>query len=150
MGASNLQFVLGVQDPNQFGNNDPAASGTADAAVNVAGQVNFTTKAMGVAPGYFGLPMKPLTLGVFGLAGSQKVYNAAGLNGHAVDVYGYGVYTFVPVLKSKDGKSRAMTMSLEAQGYISAGMTWNKANAAPATVGVLLRPALKPLVLPDR
>ena len=49
------------------------------------------------------------------------------------DVYGYGVYAFVPLLKSKDGKSRAMTASLEAQAYIASGMNWNGATAANLT-----------------
>jgi len=127
-----LRFVLGVQDPNQLGNNNSAASGTFGSMVNVAGQVMYESKALGAAPGYYGLGMKPLTVGAFGLVGSQKV-----TGNHAVDVYGYGLYTFVPVLKSADGKSRAMTMSFEGQGYISAGMTWNDANSTPATVGAL-------------
>ena len=33
----------------------------------------------------------------------------------------------MPVLKSKDGKNRAMTMSLEGQGYMAANMTFNGA-----------------------
>jgi hypothetical protein len=46
-----------------------------------------------------------------------------------VDVYGYGVYGFVPLIKSKDGKNRAMTLSLESQAYIAAGMDVQGATA---------------------
>jgi len=123
-----LSIVAGLQDPNQNGDNNTAASTTYGATVNGAGQVMFTSKAMGVAPGYFGLPMKPLTLGVFGLYGNAKVAAAPATN-RTVDSYGYGFYTFVPLLKSSDGKSRAMTMSLEGQIYEAANMAFNSATA---------------------
>jgi hypothetical protein len=150
-----LSLVVGLQDPNQDGNNNQtftantgtgvvtggvantgtgAVSTTAPttygAAVNGAGQIMFTSKAMGVAPGYFGLPMKPLTLGVFGLYGNSKVTTPATASNHTVDSYGYGFYTFVPILKSSDGKSRAMTMSFEGQIYEAANMAFNSATAA--------------------
>jgi hypothetical protein len=123
-GADNsLKLVLGVQNPVQ----DFTTAGADGSIPNVAGQVMFVSKALGAAPGYFGLSMNNLTVGAFGLYGTQKV--GTGINYHAADVYGYGLYAFVPVVKSKDGKSRTMTASLEAQGYISAGMNWNGANA---------------------
>jgi hypothetical protein len=149
-----ISFVLGVQDPNQDGNNNQtftantgtgavtagvantgtgAVSTTAPTnygtAVNSAGQIMFSSKALGTSPGYFGLPMKPLTLGVFGLYGNSKMATGAAAN-HTVDSYGYGFYTFIPVLKSSDGKSRAMTMSVEAQVYQAANMAFNTATAA--------------------
>jgi hypothetical protein len=137
-----ITLVLGVQDPNQDANNNqpyyaaaapgavtstapPAAYG---AAVNGAAQIMFSSKILGAAPGYFGLPMKPLTLGVFGLYGNSKV-SAAASAGQTVDSYGAGVYAFVPVLRSSDGKSRAMTMSLEGQAYEAANMAFNTATA---------------------
>ena len=123
-----LSFVLGVQDPNQDGNNNSAATNYG-AAVNGAGQVMFTSSALGTAPGYFGLPMKPLTVGVFGLYGNSKAIAPAAAANKTVDSYGYGFYTFVPVLKSADGKSRAMTMSLEGQVYEAANMYFNAATA---------------------
>jgi len=143
-----LKILLAVQDPNQDGNNSQnlQLSGTksspisivglttSGAAVNVASQINFESKALGVAPGFGGMSMKPLTAGIFGLAGSQKTNTALTGTlahtpvGHAIDVYGYGFYAFVPLLKSSDGKCRAMTASLETQGYISAGMSFNQAN----------------------
>jgi len=139
LGTDNsLSLVVGLQDPNQNGNNNTAASTTYGATVNGAGQVMFTSKAMGTAPGYLGLPMKPLTLGVFGLYGNEKVAAAPATN-RTVDSYGYGAYAFVPVLRSSDGKSRAMTLSLEGQIYQSANMAFNSAtagtvyNAASAT-----------------
>ncbi|MBT0663096.1 hypothetical protein KI809_02180 [Geobacter pelophilus] len=127
---NSLKLVLGVQDPNQNGNNNNAAGTTVGNMVNTAGQVMFTSKALGVAPGYFGMSMNSLTAGLFGLYGNEKV--AAG--GRTVDSYGYGFYTFVPVLKSKDGKNRAMTLSLEGQAYMAANMAFNAATAA-TTVG---------------
>jgi hypothetical protein len=85
----------------------------------------FVSKALGVAPGFYGMSMNSLQAGLFGLWGSEKLASL-----HSADVYGYGAYAFVPLLKSKDGKNRAMTASLEAQAYISAGMNWNGANAS--------------------
>lgn len=124
-----LKLVVGIQSPSQ----DDAAqvgpgSGTSfapsvgnkgsyGAAVNGAAQLTWVSKALGVAPGYWGMPMNSLQLGLFGLYGSQKIVGSG-----AVDLYGYGFYGFVPLLKSKDGKSRKMTASLEAQIYESAGM----------------------------
>jgi hypothetical protein len=150
---NSLKLVIGVQDPNQDKNNNSqlltaalASTTTGNvavaqqlqtiyepsfgSAVNVAGQLMFISKALGAAPGFMGLGMQNLTLGAFGLIGSQKTtdFTNAMNNGHAVDVYGYGLYAFVPILKSKDGKNRAMTMSLEGQAYISAGMAFNSAN----------------------
>jgi hypothetical protein len=85
-----------------------------------------------------GLAMNPLTIGAFGLFGSEKAGLSAppagNVSNRAIDSYGYGVYAFVPVLKSKDGKNRAMTMSLEAQGFMAANMNFNGATGN-ATVG---------------
>ncbi len=125
---NSLSFVLGVQDPNQNGNNQ-AAGTNYGAAVNGAGQIMFSSKALGAAPGYFGLPMRPLTLGVFGLYGNSKTVLPVVAANKTVDSYGYGFYAFVPVLKSSDGKSRAMTMSLEGQAYQAANMAFNAATA---------------------
>lgn len=145
-----LKFLIAVQDPSQYGNNaqNIQLSGTksspisltgfttSGAAVNVAGQINLESKALGVAPGLLGIGMKPLTIGLFGLAGSQKTITTlkdAQANtpvGHEIDVYGYGIYAFVPLLRSADAKCRAMTAALEAQGYISAGLNTLGANAA--------------------
>jgi hypothetical protein len=125
--ANSLKLVLGVQDPNQNGNNNTGSDTKFGAAVNVAAQAMFISKALGVSPGYWGLSMNSLTAGVFGLVGSEKVTLSTG--NKTVDSWGYGVYTFVPVLKSKDGKSRAMTMSVEAQAYMAANMAFNSATA---------------------
>jgi hypothetical protein len=120
-----LKLVVGLQNPAQ----DNSDTGVYGSAVNGAAQVMWISKALGVAPGFYGMSMNSLTFGVFGLYGSQK-YVTAG----SVDSWGYGVYTFIPVLKSKDGKNRTMTMSLEAQAYMAANMNFNQATAA-ATVG---------------
>ncbi len=135
-----IKIVLGMQDPEQFGNNsnigNPGAAGFTATTnwgtnLNYAGQIMYINKSLGVAPGYFGMSMNPLTVGVFGLYGREHI--PADLN-QLVDSWGYGVYTFVPVLKSKDGKSRAMTMSMEGQAYLAANQTFNGATAS-ATVG---------------
>jgi len=132
--ANSLKLVLGLQDPNQNGNNNAGLSDTSfGTAVNVAAQAMFISKALGVSPGYWGLSMNSLTAGVFGLVGSQKVVLTTG--NKSVDSWGYGLYTFVPVLKSKDGKNRAMTMSLEGQAYMAANMSFNTATAG-TTVGL--------------
>ena len=136
--ANSLKLVVGLQDPNQNGNNNNVnvvdKFGT---AVNVAAQAMFVSNALGVSPGYWGLSMNSLTAGVFGLVGSQKVVLATG--NKSVDSWGYGLYTFVPVLKSKDGKNRAMTMSLEGQAYMAANMAFNTATAG-TSVGLAADP----------
>ncbi|MDD2335517.1 MAG: hypothetical protein PHD01_02960 [Geobacteraceae bacterium] len=127
---NSLKLVVGLQDPNQNGNNNAGgtlATGSFGTAVNVAGQAMWVSKALGVAPGYWGLSMNSLTAGFFGLYGSEKVLAATG--NKAVDSWGYGFYSFVPILKSTDGKSRAMTMSFEGQAYMAANMAFNSATA---------------------
>ncbi|MRR58875.1 MAG: hypothetical protein EG824_11785 [Deltaproteobacteria bacterium] len=131
-----IKLVFGVQDPNQNGNNNagvptfnPALNaGVFGTAVNVAGQAMWVSKALGVGPGFWGLSMNSLSAGVFGLWGSQKAMLASG--NKSVDSWGYGFHTFVPLLKSKDGKSREMTMSFEAQAFMAANMQFNSATAA--------------------
>lgn len=122
-----LRLVLGVQNPVQ---NINAQSGDAKDAwgdmVNVAGQAMLINKSLGVAPGYFGLSMNSLTAGLFGLYGTQEV---GGAENDDVDSWGYGFYTFVPVLASKDGRNRAMTLSFEGQAYMAANMAVNGATA---------------------
>jgi hypothetical protein len=76
------------------------------------------------------MPMKPLTVGFFGLWGKEKVNEQVVgsdpteyvSHKNDINVYGYGAYAFVPLLKSTDGKSRAMTLSLETQAYVAAGL----------------------------
>lgn len=125
-----LKFVVGVQNPVQdnasksanFGsgsNPQPSAvPNNGDGSVpNVAGQIVFQSKALGVSPGFMGLGMAPLQLGLFGLYGNEHIDN-----NKAVDSWGSGVYAFVPLVKSADGKNRAMTLSLEGQAYVAANM----------------------------
>jgi hypothetical protein len=128
---NSLKFVLGVQQPVQ----DAAVAGDGSSSktagygdlVNVAGQIVFSSKSIGVSPGFMGLGMSPLQIGAFGLGGSQKV-----TGNRAVDVWGYGLYTFVPIIKSSDGKHRNMTLSFEGQAYNSAGLEVQ--GATPATL----------------
>ncbi len=123
-----LKFVVALQNPVQdnasgsvtYGSGSnayPLVTGAAGvtgkpygSVPNVAGQIMFTSKALGVSPGFMGLGMNPLQVGIFGMYGNEKV-----IGYKSVDTYGYGVYGFVPVLKSQDGKGRAMTLSLETQ-----------------------------------
>jgi hypothetical protein len=134
-----IRLAVAVQNPSQNNPNDTAGN-LPDTGVNndsslgsvgtygpmpaVGAHLMFVSKALGVAPGFWGLPMNSLQIGAFGLYGSQKIRG-----NHNVDTYGYGVYGFIPVLASKDGKNRAMTMSLETQAYISAGLTVDSANS---------------------
>ncbi len=128
-----LQFVVGVTDPSYYGDNTgtaaepfgPAVSYGANLAYDA--QIFYTSKALGVAPGYFGLSNKPLTIGLFGQYGNEHLPAA---NTKVVDSWGYGAYLFAPILKSADGKGRAMTMSFEGQVYEAANMNYNGATAA--------------------
>jgi len=122
-----LRLILGVQNPVQDSNLQSGANGDSwGAKVNVAGQAMLVSKVLGVAPGYYGMSMNSLTAGFFGLYGNQDV---AG-NSKSVDSWGYGFYTFVPLLSSKDGKNRAMTASFEGQAYMAANMSTIGATAA--------------------
>lgn len=121
---NSLKFVLAVQNPVQnsaAGGSNAFPTVTANAAygdlVNAAGQIMFSSKALGVSPGFMGLGMNPLQVGLFGLVGSERVDG-----NKAVDSYGYGFYGFVPLIKSSNGKNRAMTLSLETQATMSAGL----------------------------
>jgi hypothetical protein len=134
-----FEFAVAVQDPAQLGNNSNAnnlggaavGTGTSGANVNYAGQVSFISKALGVAPGYFGLSNKPLTITAFGLFGDESLPT---LGGHAnVKTWGAGAYLFAPVLASSNGKSRAMTMSFEGQVYEAANMNYNAATSGNIT-----------------
>lgn len=118
---NSLKFVLAAQNPVEdapsAGSNSMSKTGAYGSAVNGAGQISYSSKALGVSPGYMGLGNSPLTVTLFGLVGNQEF-----IDNQNVSVYGYGVYGFVPILKSSDGKSRAMTLSLEAQAYQAAGL----------------------------
>jgi hypothetical protein len=126
-----LKLVAGVQNPVQENINTTGGQSSGEVP-NAAGQIMFVSNDLGVAPGPLGMSMNSLQAGFFGLWGTQKetILNGATLVNKNVDVYGYGFYGFVPILKSKDGKSRAMTASLETQAFISAGNNWDGANAS--------------------
>lgn len=128
LGSNNsLKLVVAAQNPTQYTNT--AGSTTSDTwgnSVNVGSQLMFISKALGVAPGFYGLAMNSLTAGVFGLVGSEKAGVDATSN-KSIESWGYGAYLFVPVLSSKDGKNRSMTMSLEGQAYLAANMKFNGA-----------------------
>jgi hypothetical protein len=123
--SNSLMVIAGLQNPVQNYAPNPNAANFSGSMPNVAGQVVFTSKALGVAPGYWGMPMRPLTFGVFGLYGESEIEGA-----DDIDVSGYGAFTFVPVLKSSDGKGRAMTLSFEGQVYGAEGLSVQGATAA--------------------
>ena len=132
---NSLKLVLGVQNPTQTINSAGANASASDVpatygdVVNAAGQAIFTSKALGVSPGFMGLGMAPLQLGAFGLYGSEKL-----IGNTSIDSYGYGLYAFVPVLKSKDGKNRAMTLSFESQGAIASNLAAPNASSPMVTL----------------
>lgn len=117
-----LQIIAALQDPQQDDEEGPT---------NVAGQINYFSKALGVSPGYWGLPMQPFLVGVFGLWGeSDTVPQNAGQNTVVIegpdedyDSWGVGINTHVPILKSSDGKSRAGTLTFQGQVYMAEGLT---------------------------
>ncbi len=125
---NSLKLIAAVQNPAQDNNNNtPKVDGESwGGKVNFAGQAMLVSKALGVAPGFWGLSMNSLTAGFFGLYGNQDMVG----NRNSLDSWGYGFYTFVPLLKSKDGKNRAMTASFEGQAYMAANMSFNNATAA--------------------
>ncbi|TWJ32386.1 hypothetical protein [Geobacter argillaceus] len=129
-----LKLVAGVQNPVQDSNAQTGTTGDSwGSMVNMAGQAMLVSNALGVSPGYYGLPMNSLTAGVFGLYGNQDVAGASS----RVDNWGYGFYTFVPVLKSKDGKNRTMTASFEGQAYMAANL--NSSGGIGATAGTVTK-----------
>jgi hypothetical protein len=139
-----VKLILAVQNPVQNSATgtvtSPGTGGGSNAypntiggaygsMVNTAGQIMFSSKALGVSPGFMGLGMNPLQVGVFGIYGNEKIAGSK-----AVDIYGYGFYGFVPLIKSGDGKGRAMTLSLETQATMVAGLNVPSATSI-ATVG---------------
>ena len=131
-----LKVIVGVQNPTQTLNatatNYPDIPATYGDAVNAAGQVIFSSKALGVSPGFMGLGMAPLQLGAFGLYGSEKL-----IGNKSIDSYGYGLYAFAPILKSRDGKNRAMTLSFEGQGAIASNLAGPNASSPMVTTAGL-------------
>lgn len=121
-----LKFVLAVQDPNQFGNNNNAVSGEYGPSVNYAGQAFYINKALGTAPGYMSLSMNPLTLGAFGLYGTGKAPSNAN---RSLDSWGYGMYAFVPIHGSRNGSDRTMTVAFEGQAYAAANLAYGGATS---------------------
>lgn len=124
-----------VQDASSTGSNSSSkyvgsdGTGPYGSMVNFAGQAILSSKLLGVSPGYMGLGMSPLQVGFFGLRGNMKV-----VGNKKVDNYGYGVYVFAPIIKSGDGKSREMTLSLEGQAYKAEGL-----DLQGATNGIVLK-----------
>lgn len=116
-----LKLVVSAQNPVQdvpstSSNSFSKYAGTYGSMVNFAGQAIYSSKILGVSPGFMGLGMSPLQLGLFGLKGEMK------LGTTTIDNYGYGAYAFVPLVKSADGKHRTMTLSLEGQAYTGRGL----------------------------
>ncbi|HEY6839223.1 MAG TPA: hypothetical protein VI389_10805 [Geobacteraceae bacterium] len=121
-----LKLVFALQDPNQTGDNQSAVTGQYGPSVNYATQLFYVSKKLGLAPGYLSLSMNPLTLGFFGLYGTEKAPSNA--NG-TLSSWGYGLYSFVPIRGSKDGVNRAMTVAFEGQAYAAGNLAYSSATA---------------------
>ncbi|GAM08643.1 hypothetical protein OR1_00915 [Geobacter sp. OR-1] len=121
-----LKLVFAVQDPNQTGDNQSSVTGQYGPSVNYAGQIFYVNKGLGTAPGYMSLSMNPLTVGVFGLYGTEKALSNAN---NSLSSWGYGLYTFAPLLRSKDGVNRAMTLAFEGQAYEAGNLAYSGATA---------------------
>lgn len=129
-----IKLAVAVQNPVQDSplagnpgstsiNPSLGTSGSYGNTPNAGFQLSYVSKALGVAPGFWGMPMKPLEVGVFALGGKQQF-----LDNKNVNIHGVGAWAFVPVLKSTDGKSRKMTLSLEGQAYTASGLAVNAVN----------------------
>ncbi|HIJ86642.1 MAG TPA: hypothetical protein HPP97_03040 [Desulfuromonadales bacterium] len=174
-----IKLAVAVQNPSQnapegvtpstpYGPSVPTANDPSLGTINSYGQapnagfqLSFISKALGAAPGFWGMPMKPLEIGLFGIVGKQKFspYTVGAsptiYRDKDATVSGLGAFAFVPVLKSSDGKSRAMTASLEAQAYTGKGLAVQGVNTAqlsgapgmkemPKALGVLTQGVLYP------
>jgi hypothetical protein len=121
-----LKLVLALQDPNQFGDNQSAVTGEHGPQVNYAGQFFYINKGLGVAPGYLSLSMNPFTVGFFGIYGNGKAPSNAN---RSLDSWGYGMYTFVPILRSQNGVDRSNTLAFEGQAYAAANLAYGGATS---------------------
>jgi hypothetical protein len=137
-----LKLLLAVQQPYQSNFLNTGTNGAAGTTgdtwssyPNVAAQALFISKALGVSPGYFGQSLNNFTAGFFGIYGAQNIQGQSTL----LDSWGAGFYTFVPVLSSADGKSRANTLTFEGQTYLAANLPnfYGTATAAVGTAGNL-------------
>lgn len=121
-----LKLVFALQDPNQTGDNQSTVTGQYGPSVNYAAQIFYVNKGLGVAPGYMSLSMNPLSVGLFGLYGTEKAPSNAN---HSLSSWGYGLYTFVPIHKSRDGVNRAMTVAFEGQTYAAGNLAYGGATS---------------------
>lgn len=121
-----LKLVAAVQDPNQTGDNQGSVTGQYGPSVNYAAQIFYINKGLGVAPGYMSLSMNPFTVGVFGLYGTEKAPSNAD---QSISSWGYGLYTFAPILKSKNGIDRTMTLAFEGQAYSAGNLAYGGATS---------------------
>jgi hypothetical protein len=132
-----IKIVAGAQTPYQANNyNSGGTNGVVDSWTylpNFAGQVLFVSKALGTAPTAGGFGQSSLTAGFFGIYGSEDVAGEP----KRLDTWGGGFYSFVPILKSSDGKSRAGTLAFEGQVYEAANLvvTGGTGSTAAAFVG---------------
>jgi hypothetical protein len=125
-----LKLVVALQDPNQTGDNQSAVTGQYGPSVNYAAQLFYVNKGLGVAPGYLSLSMNPLTVGVFGLYGTEKAPSNAN---NSLSSWGYGAYAFAPIHGSKDGVNRAMTVAFEGQAYAAGNLAYSSATSISVT-----------------
>ena len=118
------------------GNAVGSAGDSWGATPNIVGQAFFVSKALGTSPIAGGFGQQSFTAGVFGLYGKQDVRGQS----NSIDSWGTGFYTFIPVISSKDGKSRAGSLTFEGQTFLAANLngatayqyTGTNANNGPA------------------
>jgi hypothetical protein len=146
--ANSFKFVLAVEQPTQtnYNNNgtNVAAGNTVGGSTtgdswgalpNFVGQALFVSKALGSSPTQYGYAQQNFTTGFFGVYGNQHALGQT--NDKTIDTWGVGYYSFVPILASVDGKSRANTLTFEGQAYIAANFAGNVAAQYTGTAGNL-------------
>ncbi len=118
--------TLGSSTATAIGNGTTSTAGDSWGTVpNVIASVGLISKVLGVSPGYLGQSLNNLTVNLYSLYGSQHVKGEP----HTIDSWGAGIYTFIPVLNSKDGKSRAQTLTFEADAFKAANLPYGPTTA---------------------
>ena len=143
---NSIKLVVSAQQPYQTNfntSNTPIAAGNAvgaagdswGAAPLIVGQALFVSKALGTSPIAYGFGQQNFTAGFFGAYGNQ--HGLGQKEDKTIDSWGTGFYTFIPVLASVDGKSRAKTLTFEGQAFVAANLNGYTAYQYTGTAGDL-------------
>jgi hypothetical protein len=128
---NSIKLVIAAEQPFQTnfntagtkvaaGNTVGSAGDSWGAQPNLVANAFYLSKALGTSPTSGGFGQQSFTAGFIGLYGSQHTLGQN--NNKTVDSWGVGFYTFIPVLASVDGKSRAKTLTFEAQTFVAANL----------------------------